>query len=41
MLGGYRTREGTKEHAIIQAHRETWKHNGKYPYNELLNVLKN
>lgn len=41
MLGGHRTREGTKEYAIIQTHRETWKHNGKYPYNELLNVLKN
>ena len=41
MLGGHRTREGTKEYAIIQTHRETWKHNEKYPYNELLNVLKN
>ena len=41
MLGGHRTREGTKQYAIIQTHRETWKHNGKYPYNELLNVLKN
>ena len=40
MLGGHRTREGTKEYAIIQTHRETWKHNGKYPYNELLNALR-
>jgi len=41
MLGGHRTKEGTREYAIIQTHRETWKHNEKYPYNELLNVLKN
>ncbi len=41
MLGGHRTREGTKEYAIIQTCRETWKHKGKYPYNELLNVLRN
>lgn len=41
MLGGHRTREGAKQYAIIQTHRETWKHNGKYPYNELLNVLRN
>ena len=41
MLGGHRTREGTKEYAIIQTHRETWKHNGKSPYNELLNVIRN
>ena len=41
MLGGHRTRRGTKEYAIIQTHRETWKHQEKYPYNELLNVLKN
>lgn len=40
MLGGHKTREGTKEYAIIQTMRETWKHNGKYPYNELLNVVK-
>ena len=40
MLGGHRTREGTKEYAIIQTHRQTWKHQEKYPYNELLNVLK-
>lgn len=41
MLGGHKTREGTKQYAIIQTHRETWKHQGKYPYNELLNVLRN
>jgi len=41
MLGGHKTREGTKEYAIIQTHRETWKHQGKYPYNEMLNVVKN
>lgn len=41
MLGGHKTREGTKQYAIIQTHRETWKHQGKYPYNELLNVLEN
>jgi hypothetical protein len=41
MLGGHKTREGTKQYAIIQTHRETWKHQGKYPYNEMLNVLRN
>ena len=41
MLGGHRTREGAKQYAIIQTHRQTWKHQGKYPYNELLNVLRN
>src|SRR4030043_554368 len=41
MLGGHKTREGKKQYAIIQTHRETWKHQGKYPYNELLNVLRN
>lgn len=41
MLGGHRTREGAKQYAIIESHRQTWKHNGKYPYNELLNVIKN
>ena len=41
MLGGHKTREGAKQYAIIQTHRQTWKHQGKYPYNELLNVLKN
>ncbi len=40
MLGGHRTREGAEQYAIIQTHRETWKHQGKYPYNELLNVLR-
>ncbi len=40
MLGGHKTREGTKQYAIIQTHRETWKHQGKYPYNELLTVLR-
>ena len=41
MLGGHRTAEGAKHYAIIETHRQTWKHQGKYPYNELLNVLKN
>ncbi len=41
MLGGHRTREGTKQYSIIQTHRQTWKHQGKYPYNEMLNVLRN
>ena len=41
MLGGHKTREGAKQYAIIETHRQTWKHKGKYPYNELLNVLKN
>lgn len=41
MLGGHKTREGTKQYAIIQTHRQTWKHQGKYPYNEMLNFLKN
>jgi len=41
MLGGHKTREGTKQYAIIETHRQTWKHQGKYPYNELLNVIKN
>ena len=41
MLGGHRTREGTKQYAIIQTHRETWKHQEKYPYNELLKAIKN
>ena len=41
MLGGHKTREGTKQYAIIQTHRETWKHQGKSPYHEMLNVLMN
>lgn len=41
MLGGHKTREGTKQFAIIQTHRKTWEHRGKYPYNELLNTIKN
>ena len=41
MLGGHRTKEGAKQYAIIQTHRQTWLHNGKCPYNELLNVLRN
>jgi len=41
MLGGHRTREGAKQYAIIETHRQTWRHNEKYPYNELLNFLKN
>ena len=41
MLGGHRTREGAKQYAIIQTRRETWKHNKKYPYNELLSFLRN
>jgi transposase len=41
MLGGHRTREGTKQYAIIQTHRLTWKQQGKNSYNELLNVIRN
>ena len=41
MLGGHRTKEGAKDYAIIQTHRLTWEHEEKYPYNELLNILKN
>ncbi|MEK6836331.1 MAG: IS66 family transposase, partial [Nanoarchaeota archaeon] len=41
MLGGHKTREGAKQYAIIQTHRQTWKHQGKYPYNELLNIIRN
>ncbi len=41
MLGGHKTREGAKQYAIIETHRQTWKHRGKYPYNEMLNFLKN
>ena len=41
MLGGHKTREGAKQYAIIETHRQTWRHNEKYPYNELLNFLKN
>src|SRR3989338_11362652 len=40
MLGGHRTREGAKQYAIIQTHRQTWIHQGKYPYNELLNAIR-
>ncbi|MBU3913832.1 MAG: IS66 family transposase [Nanoarchaeota archaeon] len=41
MLGGHRTKEGARQYAIIQTHRKTWEHQGKYPYNELLNVIRN
>ncbi len=41
MLGGHKTREGTKQYAIIQTHRKTWEHQGKKPYNELLDAIKN
>ena len=41
MLGGHRTKEGAKQYAVIQTHRQTWMHQGKYPYNELLNVIRN
>jgi transposase len=41
MLGGHKTREGTKQYAIIQTHRMTWKHKDKNSYNELLNVISN
>ncbi len=40
MLGGHKTREGTKQYAIIQTHRKTWEHRGKNQYNELLNVIR-
>jgi len=41
MLGGHKTREGAKQYAIIQTHRQTWNHQGKYPYNEMLAVIRN
>jgi len=41
MLGGHRTKEGAKQYAIIQTHRQTWKYQGKSSYNELLNVIRN
>ncbi len=41
MLGGHRTGEGAKQYAIIETIRQTWKHQGKYPYNELLNAIRN
>ena len=41
MLGGHRTSEGARQYAIIETIRQTWKHEGKYPYNELLNVIRN
>lgn len=40
MLGGHKTREGTKQYAIIQTHRKTWEHQGKNSYNELLNAIR-
>src|SRR4030043_236797 len=33
MLGGHKTREGAKQYAIIQTHRQPCKNQGKYPYN--------
>ena len=41
MLGGHKTREGAKQYAIIETHRQTWRHQGKYPYKKVLNFLKN
>lgn len=41
MLGGHRTEKGAKQYAIIQTLRETWKHQEKRPYDELLNALRN
>jgi transposase len=40
MLGGHKTSKGAKQYAIIATHRQTWRHQEKYPYNELLNVLR-
>jgi hypothetical protein len=40
MLGGHKTEEGARQYAIIQTFRQTCSHRGKYPYNELLNVLR-
>lgn len=40
MLGGHRTEEGARQYAIIQTMRETWKHQEKRPYNELLDALR-
>lgn len=41
MLGGHKTGEGAKQYAIIETHRATWKHQGKSPYSEMLNVIRN
>lgn len=41
MLGGHRTREGTRNYAIIETHRQTWRLQNKSPYNEIVNFLKN
>jgi transposase len=41
MLGGHKTREGTKQYAIIQTHRMTWRHQEKNSYNQLLNAVRN
>jgi len=40
MLGGHRTREGTRNYAIIETHRQTWKLQNKSPYYELISFLK-
>lgn len=40
MLGGHKTREGTKQYAVIQTHRKTWEHQGKNSYNGLLNMIR-
>jgi len=41
MLGGHRTREGAKNYSIIETHRQTWKLQGKSPYCEMIEFLKN
>lgn len=40
MLGGHRTREGTRNYAIIETHRQTWKLQDKSPYIEMVRFLK-
>lgn len=40
MLGGHKTREGAKRYAIIETHRQTWRFQGKSPFNELRDFLQ-
>ena len=41
LLGGHRTREGAKNFAIIETHRQTWQMNGKSSYEALVDHLQN
>ncbi len=40
MLGGHRTQEGADNFAVIETNRQTWKLQGKSPYTELVNYLR-